>query len=295
MRTMAASLAALIAAAAALAPAAEPIRLTDDGKLKFAPAFIDAEHLAFAVHAVPRQVVIVRLNLADGTQEPLHAGIAAHQFDPAWSADGRLHAFVMSATSPQMVLVIQDRQTGAEFQYRPREARATARSPAIAPDGSRIAFSLSDVEGHRIASVDARGEDLRLLTDAAGTNLAPAWSPDGRQIAFSSSRDGDFDLYVMDADGGNLRRIVASPGLDTRPAWSPDGARLAFTSNRDGNYEIYCCQVDGTQTERVTDNLGKDDYAAWHPDGRRLAMVAELEGKSDVLLLDAGEAATAAR
>lgn len=265
---------------------APPRRLTQDGKRKLAPAFLSAQEIAVAVHESPNLVAIKRVRLQEGTQERLHPTVTAHQFDPAFSRDGRWHAFVQSANSPQMVLVIQDLRTRQEHVFRPREARATARCPTFSPDGTRVVFSLSDVSGHRIASVNLQGGDLRLLTSATGLNTSPAFSPSGTHIAFSSSRDGEFEIYVMDADGGNVRRLTRSPGLDTRPAWAPDGRRLAFTSNRDGRYQIYVMNADGSDQRRVRDHAGRDDYAAWHPDGRHLVVVSEVGGKSDLLLLE---------
>jgi len=191
-------------------------------------------------------VAIERFVLDDGSRQRLHPTIAAHQFDPAFSRDGRYHAFCQSSTSPQLVLVIQDLKEKREHAFRPRDARATARTPTFSPDGSRVVFSLSDVGGHHIASVNPQGGDLRLLTNSAGLNTAPAFSPDGRQIAFSSSRTGDFEIYTMDPEGGSIRQITESPGLDIRPAWSPDGTRIAFTSNRDGHYQTYVMNADGS-------------------------------------------------
>jgi Tol biopolymer transport system component len=265
---------------------AEPERLTTDGKLKSAPVFVGRQEVVFSVHDSPNLVALKRLRVKDGTQEKLHPSVTAHQFDPAYSADGRYHGYAMSANSPQMVLVIQDSKEKTEAVFRPRDARATARGPSFSPDGKRVAFSLSDVGGHQIATVDLRGQDLKLLTAGPAINTSPAYSPDGKKIAFSSSRDGDFEIYVMDADGGNVRRLTKSPGLDTRPAWSPDGKRIAFTSNRDGNYEIYVMDADGSNQRRVTDNPGKDDYATWHPDGKRLLIVSERGGKYDLYLID---------
>ena len=60
-----------------------------------------------------------------------------------------------------MVLVIQDTQEKKESVFRPRESRATARNPSFAPDGSRVVFSLSDIGGHQIASVNLQGQDLK--------------------------------------------------------------------------------------------------------------------------------------
>ncbi len=282
------SLAALLLLTVALA-AGEAERLTTDGKLKSAPVFASANEVVFAVHDIPNQVVLKRLKLKDRTQELAHPSLKAHQFDPAFSPDGRYHCFSLSSTSPQLVLVIQDTREKTEATFRPRDARATARNASISPDGKRVVFSLSDTGGHRIASVDIRGQDLRTLSASPGMNVAPAFSPDGKHIAFASSRDGDLDIYVMDAAGGNVRRLTKSPGLDTRPAWSPDGKRIAFTSNRDGNYEIYVMNADGSGLRRVTNHPGKDDYPAWHPDGKRLLAVCERDGKSDLYLIEVPE------
>jgi TolB protein len=273
---------------AAALRSAEPQRLTHDGKLKFAPVFVaGGDEVVFAVHESPNLVALKRLKLADGSEERLHPAVPAHQFDPTFSVDGRYHCYAMSATSPQLVLVIQDIKENRESVFRPQDSRATARSPSIAPDGSCVVFSLSDVGGHQIASVNLQGQDLKRLTQSTGMNSWPAFSPDGRQIAFGSSRDGKLDLYVMNADGSDVRRLTSSPGRDMRPAWSPDGRRIAFTSTRDGDYEIYLMNADGSGQRNVTNDPGRDDFPAWHPDGRRLAFVSDRDGRSDLYLIDA--------
>ena len=265
----------------------EPLRITQDGKLKLAPVFVaGGNEIVFAVHESPNLVALKRRRLADESEERLHPTIAAHQFDPAFSADGRFHCYAMSATSPQLVLVIQDIKEKKESVFRPQDSRATARYPTIAPDGTRVVFSLSDVGGHQIASVNMQGLDLKRLTQSTGMNSWPAFSPDGRQIAFGSSRDGELDIYVMNADGSEVRRLTSSLGSDMRPAWSPDGKRIAFTSTRDGNYEIFVMNADGSGQRNVTSHPGRDDFPVWHPDGGRLVIVSDRDGRSDLYLID---------
>jgi Tol biopolymer transport system component len=265
---------------------AEPQRLTRDGKRKLTPAFAaGGREIVFAVHEVPNLVALKRLKLAEGTPERLHPALTAHQFDPAFSADGRYHAFALSSTSPQLVLVIQDTRQKTEAVFRPRDARATARSPSIAPDGSRIVFSLSDIGGHRIASVNVQGQDLRILAESPGLNCWPSYSPDGKQIAFGSSRDGNFQIYVMSADGSGVRRLTNSPGMARRPAWSPDGRRLAFTGNGGGGDQAYVMDADGQHLHWVPHAFERADYPAWHPDGQHLLVMAEHAGQSDLYLL----------
>jgi TolB protein len=262
----------------------EPVRLTTDGTLKLAPVFIDkGDEIVFATHEAPNLVAVVRLKLSDGSRRRMHPTVVNHQFDPAFSRDGRLHAYARSSTSPQTVLVIQDTQEKKESVFRPRESRATVRNPSFAPDGSRVVFSLSDIGGHQINSVSPQAQDLKRLTDAAGMNAWPAYSPDSRTIAFGSSRSGDFEIYVMNADGSGIQRLTRSPGLDVRPAWSPDGTRIAFTSNRDGNYEIYVMNSDGSNPRNATAHPARDDHPAWHPDGR-LLFVSDRDGGSDLYL-----------
>jgi TolB protein len=267
------------------ASAAEPSRLTTDGTLKFTPVFINnGDEVVFATHEIPNLVSIVCLKLSDRSRRRLHPTVVNHQFDPTFSRDGRFHAYGRSSTSPQMVLVIEDTKEKKDSLFRPRESRATARSPSFAPDGLRVVFSLSDVGGHEIVSVNPRGEDLKYLTTSVGMNAWPVYSPDGRTIAFGSSRSRDFEIYVMNADGSNVVRLTLSLGLDVRPAWSPDGKKIAFTSNRDGNYEIYVMNADGSSPRNVTSHPGRDDYPTWHPDGRRLLFVSDRDGGSDLYL-----------
>ncbi len=262
----------------------EPVRLTMDGSLKLSPMFVDkGDVVVFTTHEAPNLVAIVRLNLGDGSRRRIHPTVVNHQFDPAFSHDGRLHAYARSSTSPQTVLVIQDTYDKKESVFRPRESRATVRNPSFAPDGSRIVFSLSDVGGHQIKSVNTHAQDLKPLTDAPGMNAWPAYSPDGRKICFGSSRTGDFEIYVMNADASDIHRLTRSPGLDVRPTWSPDGTRIAFTSNRDGNYEIYVMNADGSDSRNTTSHPARDDHAAWHPDGR-LLFVSDRDGGADLYL-----------
>lgn len=278
----------LLLASDVLAVGAEPTRITTDGTLKLTPVFINnGDEVAFATHEKPNLVSIVCLKLSDGSRRRQHPTAVNHQFDPTYMRDGRLHAYARSANAPQMVLVIQDTQEKKDWVFRPAESRATARNPSFAPDGSRIAFTLSDIGGHQIASVNAKGEDLKNLTRAAGINAWPAYSPDGRKIAFASSRSGDFEIYVMNADGTDLKRLTNSAGLDVRPAWSPDGKRLSFTSNRDANYEIYVINADGSNPHNVTSYPARDDHSTWHPDGRRLLFVSDRDGGSDLYLAKA--------
>ena len=109
----------------------ESTRLTDDGQMKFSPTFCDGGRtVVYAVHDVPNRVSLVRFDLESGRKERLYPEMQVHQFDPAFSRDGRWHAYCRSSGSPQMLLIVRDRQEQAEAVFTPEGARSTARSSA---------------------------------------------------------------------------------------------------------------------------------------------------------------------
>jgi TolB protein len=262
------------------------VRLTSDGHLKTDPVFTNAgREVVYSVQESPTQIALMRRKLPDGTPERLHPSATTSEFEATFSADGRFYAFIQSRGNLNLKLVIRDTKAGRDAVFDPGGGFASLRRPALAPDASRLVFSIPTATGQEIASVDKEGKDRRTVTQG-GINNWPAWSPDGRHIVFSSSREGRFDLYVMAADGTGVRKLTRGEGMHLRPAWSPDGKRIAFTSNRDGNYEIYVINSDGAGLRRVTHNEERDDYAAWHPDGKRLVIVGERAGRFDLYLVE---------
>jgi TolB protein len=253
--------------------------------MKLDPVFIrGGEELVFTAYESPTQTSLMRLRQADGLVDRLRPQATTSEFEAAFTPDARSYAFVQSRGNLNLRLVICDTQADREAVFDPGGGFAGMRRPSIAPDGSRVVFSIPAANGQHIDSVDRQGGDRQTLT-GKGLNSWPAFSPDGKHIAFGSSRDGDFDLYVMNADGSGVRRLTRSPGLDMRPAWSPDGRRIAFTSNRDGRYQVYVMNADGSSPRRVTCGAERDDYPGWHPDGKHLVIVSERGGRYDLYLI----------
>lgn len=119
-------------------------------------------------------------------------------------------------------------------------------SPAVSPDGSRIAF-LSNRDG----------SGLRQLTHVSaeeGQAQVPAWSADGRELAFQVSKPHLAHVWTADLATGAARKLAAhtEPCLDEVPAWFPDGKRFAFQSDRGGSIEIWVMNADGSEPRQVT-------------------------------------------
>ena len=264
--------------------AAEPVRLTSDGRAKRDPVWLNPQgtELLYVVLDKPNRLQLMKLVVADGSTTPLHPDETRAEFEPAVSVDGRYLSFVQNRGNLSLALVVHDRVENKKFEIPPGGGFSGMHSPAFAPDNSRVLFSYPEQGRQSIFSVDLECKNRRTIIDSDGVNNWPSLSPDGKKMVFASTRDDDYELYLANSDGTNVRRLTISPRQDIRPRFSPDGQRIAFTSNRDGNYEIYVIGIDGTGLTRVTNHPEQDDYPLWEPDGKSLVVVSEREGRSDL-------------
>ena len=157
------------------------------------------------------------------------------------------------------------------------------RSPALSPDGERIAYTASNDPGGGdrhllyIRHIET-GNEFRVMSEDNAYN--PAWSADGEQIAY----DDGGDLYISSVDIANPQvfKITHGGSHHTNPTWSPDGRQIAFASTLDGNWNIFAINVDGTNRIRLTNHAADDERPDWSPDGRQIAFMTHRHGTWDI-------------
>lgn len=191
---------------------------------------------------------------------------------PVWSSDGTQIVFSSSGggDNPDLWLV-----TLGGTPVRLEETSLPERSPALSPDGTRLAFTRdADLNGFTeiyLATIDlasAQLSDVTEATETSGSSYAPTWSPDGLRIVFASDRTGDGDIYIMDADGFNEQVLTVDGGSaeDRNPKFSPDGLWIAFISNaQDDRFQTYLMTVRGTELQRLTNNPRNDISVSFKP------------------------------
>jgi Tol biopolymer transport system component len=136
------------------------------------------------------------------------------------------------------------------------------RSPAVSPDGNRIAFTSyrdGDTEIYVMGATGlSAGQPPVMLTNNAVYDTVPVWSPDGQTIAFVRwlprvDNSPNYEIFAMNADGTGKTNITKTPDAsEDAPAYSPNGKRIAFSSNRDGRNGIWKMGANGSHPTQLT-------------------------------------------
>jgi Tol biopolymer transport system component/DNA-binding winged helix-turn-helix (wHTH) protein len=212
----------------------------------------------------------------------------ANAEDPklTWTADGRglltSHAPAPRAASGWRIARI-DLATGALATLtNPAPGLVGDHSPAVSPDGRRMAFirrssgSMSDIH---VASIT--GGDLRRVTFDAADLTGLDWTGDGHALVYSSDRAGGYSVWRVPATGGPPSLLAGGAARMKHPVTDRTSRRVIYEN---WNYEINLWQT-GTGEAPITRtselwNL----YPQVSPDGTRVAYVSTQSGSHQLWL-----------
>lgn len=158
-------------------------------------------------------------------------------------------------------------------------------SPAVSPDGSKVAMILSKGGSPDLYVANIDGSGLKQLTKTREAEFSPCWSPDGKTVCFGSRERGATLLFTIPASGGATRQLatIGAPS-PTEPDWSPDGKWIAFTSQT-RTFQICIVQANGGRGgDAIVLVEGEDP--SWAPNSRTLMFCRGRDHAKQLSILD---------
>ena len=209
--------------------------------------------------------------------------------------DGKTFAYSASVGGPEDIFV---QRVGGGTPVNVTNSPDNEGSPAVSPDGDRIAFH---VVGQNVGLfvMGATGESRRRLTTFGAH---PSWSPDGKEIVFCDEAIGtpegrgvESGLWIVEVASGKTRKLTAGDAV--QPSWSPDGRWIAYWTvpAATGQRDIMTISATGGAPVNVTKDAALDWSPAWSADGKFLYFCSDRGGAMNVwkIALSAGRPAGA--
>ncbi len=160
-------------------------------------------------------------------------------------------------------------------------------SPAISPQGNRIAFItnrdfffslyIMDSNTGEIVTKLAEGntspnfEELNILTPGL------TWSPDGSKIAIAALSHGYDVVYVFDVEDEDYITLPIKMNGIQSVSWSWDGKYLVFIGQSAKQTDIYTYSIETKEIKNLTDDIFTDKNPCWSYDGKIIYFSSDRE------------------
>lgn len=148
-------------------------------------------------------------------------------------------------------------------------------SPALSPDGKRLATIEGDDDGSADLVVFDLATKKPLILSTGGDWADPAWSPDGSTIVVTSYDRGEPQLLLKSVDNRASTVVKGLPeGEPYRASYSPDGKWIVYTLRHDAGRknDLHAVEVLTGRDVALTSD-GASWNAVFSPDGRQVAFL----------------------
>jgi len=279
----------------------DALRLTSGPKTDFGPAWSpDGRSIAFVRAEDPLTADIFVMPALGGVERRLTRftfpteSIHADSRILDWTPDS--NSLVVSGAeqpgSPVSLYLVPLNSGPRRRLTQGRDAVVGDFSPAISPDGRRMAYTRGTYNS-RLAASDIYVADLKGDFSPAGAPrkltsarrfASPIWSADGSQLIFSSPDASSPGLFRMSLEPGAVPSLL--PGPTAGAVWPTlRSGRLVFSrGSMDSNVwrqEIVSGHAQGTPV-RIIASSAPDGSAQYSPDGSRIALMSSRSGYPEI-------------
>src|SRR3954447_6933608 len=165
---------------------------------------------------------------------------------------------------------------------------ANGQSPALSPDGTRLAFNTVQAVGqpaHRkIAVADLATQQVKVFDEVPSDNcLQATWSHDGQRLLFYAYVENEMRIAVMNADGSDFK-FISKTGAEHQNYWSATWAHDGQSFFGQDMENLYQLSLDGSvmkkwPIEQLVPHGGMSGNVRLNisPDGKTLLLDVEMD------------------
>src|ERR1700722_6480667 len=163
---------------------------------------------------------------------------------------------------------------------------ALIETPAVSPDGDRVAIVLRRNGKPQLHVLSSDGAELQPIAEAIDVQGTSCWSPYAKWIVTGGSDAIGPGLFKIPLEGGSPVRLIAGQALN--PVWSPDGSLIVYVGTNVSTFSpLLAVRPDGTSVELPRISLRRlGEHVRFSPDGKSLIYMQGLLASQDFWLLD---------
>ena len=194
---------------------------------------------------------------------------------PSWSYKGNWLAYTSFADG-RPAIFIKNITKSRGYKISKKGINTT---PAWAPDGLKLAATLSFSGDSELYLLSGTGKIKKKLTAKWGIDTDPTWSPDGNKLAFASSRGGNPQIYVKNLQDDTITRLTFNGKYNTEPNWNPKGDKIVYSGMQKNKTHIWLIGLNGNPPRQLTFGNSRNERAVWSPDGSMIVFSSNRKGK----------------
>lgn len=169
-------------------------------------------------------------------------------------------------------------------------------SPSIAPDNSKILFSVIEakkeisrakvrnIKSNVLKVYDLKTKSISTVSDKPGINSGAIFGSNNDQTYLTLSFGGNADIYEMSLSNGKMRKVTSHYADDVDPSITKDGSLMTFLSNRSGRAHIYT--MNPTEAEKDVKRISFvgqfNATPRFSPDGKEIVFTSWVDNGFDL-------------